>query len=54
MNDDVLGTDGGKAIPAMIADALWKAGVVWLELQIAPLIQNKLGQIGKPQHILKL
>ena len=54
MNDDVLGTDSGKAIAAMIADAFREAGVVGRELQIAPLIQNKLGQIGKAQHILKL
>ena len=50
MDDQVLLLDGGKAIAAEFADALGKADHEGLELQVGPLIDDELGDIGERQQ----
>ena len=50
MNHDILGPDGSKAVAAMLADPLWKARGIGLELQIRPLLVHQLSQIGNTDH----
>src|SRR5689334_15339839 len=52
VDDDVLLADGGKAIAAVIADAFGKARNIGLVLQVAPLIEDKLVEVGESQHMI--
>ena len=46
VDDQILLADGGEAVAAVIADALGKAGVVGLELQVRPLVENEQPGVG--------
>ena len=46
VDDDVLLPDRRKAVAAMIADALGKARVERLELEVGPLVEDQLPGIG--------
>ncbi len=46
VDDEILLADGGKAIAAMVADALGKARQIGLEFQVGPLVENELLGVG--------
>ena len=52
VDDDVLLPDRREAIAAMLADALGKARIVGLELEVRPVERDELGQFVERQHAL--
>ncbi len=52
MDQKILGADGGKAIAAMIADALGEARDIGRELQVRPLVEDELPGVGKAQQVV--
>src|SRR5207302_11127860 len=52
MHNDVLGANRGKAIAAMVPDALRKAGDEGRVLKVRPFLEDKLSGIGKTQQVL--
>ena len=54
VDEDVLLADGGEAVAAEIADALGKARIVGLELEVRALVQNQLAKIGVKVKVLPL
>ena len=50
MDHEVLGPDRREAIAAVLADALGKARIVGLELEIAPVERDELAQFVQRQH----
>ena len=45
MDDEILLFDREKAIAAIVADALGKARIVGLELEVRPVETDELGEI---------
>src|SRR3546814_13379424 len=53
MKDGVLCADGSETIAAEIADTLRKARAETRELQVLPVVDDQLRDVGKAQHVLE-
>ena len=49
VDDDVLGADGGEAVPGEVPDALGEAGGVGREEQVRPVVHDELAEVGGAQ-----
>src|SRR3990167_3595377 len=52
MDDDVLRADRGETVATMIADALREARVIGRELEVRPVVDDKLARLGKAEKAL--